>query len=142
LLGVQHIPWDNQVRTRLDPLAPSIRDPVFVEVFERLDSSHLLAPLRVLDDPLLVALDGPNSFSSQTIHCPNCLTRQLPNGQTLYYHAAITPVILCPGQSQVVALPPEDIMPQDGHAKQDGERAAGKRWLRKHAAQVAPRGAT
>jgi hypothetical protein len=53
-----------------------------------------------------------------------------------YYHAAITPVIVCPGQSQVVALPPEYIMPQDGHAKQDCERAAGKRWLSKHAAQV------
>src|SRR5215510_4187164 len=29
-------------------------------------------------------------------------------------------------------------MPQDGHAKQDGERAAGTRWIRKHAAHVAP----
>jgi len=34
----------------------------------------------------LVALDGTTSFSSQAIHCPNCLTRQLSNGQTLYYH--------------------------------------------------------
>ena len=33
-------------------------------------------------------------------------------------------------------------MPQDGHAKQDCERAAGKRWLSKHAAQVAPHGVT
>src|SRR5436305_1937925 len=50
--------------------------------------------------------------------------------------------IVCPGQSQVIALPPEYIMPQDGHAKQDCERAAGKRWLAKHAAQVAPHGIT
>ncbi len=142
LLGVAQIPCDNQIRALLDPLAPSALDPVFVEVFERLESHHLLAPFRVLDDQLLVALDGTNYFSSQAIHCPHCLTRQLPNGRTLYYHAAITPVIVCPGQSQVVALPPEYIMPQDGHAKQDCERAAGKRWLSKHAAQVAPRGAT
>ena len=33
-------------------------------------------------------------------------------------------------------------MPQDGQAKQDCERAAGKRWLRKHAAQIAPQGVT
>ena len=33
-------------------------------------------------------------------------------------------------------------MPQDGHAKQDCERAAGKRWLSKHAAEVASHGAT
>src|SRR5678815_2173735 len=60
----------------------------------------------------------------------------------LYYHAAITPVIVCPGHSHVIALPPEYIMPQDGHDKQDCERAAGKRWLAKHAAQVAPHGVT
>jgi hypothetical protein len=142
LLGVEQIPCDNQVRTLLDPIAPSHLDAVFVEVFEGLEQHRMLANFRSLGDQLLVALDGTNYFSSKAIHCHNCLTRQLTNGQTLYYHAAITPVIVCPGQSQVIALPPEYIMPQDGHAKQDCERAAGKRWLSKHAAQVASRGAT
>jgi hypothetical protein len=142
LLGVEQIPCDNQVRTLLDPIAPSYLDPVFVEVFERLEQHHMLAHFRVLGDQLLVALDGTNYFASKVIHCSNCLTRQLSNGRTLYYHAAITPVIVCPGQSQVIALPPEYIMPQDGHAKQDCERAAGKRWLDAHAAQVAPHGVT
>ena len=142
LLGVEQIPCDNQVRTLLDPLAPRYLDAVFVEVFEGLEQHRMLAHFRVLGDQLLVALDGTNYFSSKAMHCPNCLTRQLTNGQTLYYHAAITPVIVCPGQSQVIALPPEYIMPQDGQAKQDCERAAGKRWLSKHAAQVAPHGVT
>ena len=142
LLGVEQIPCDNQVRTLLDPIAPRHLDAVFVEVFEGLEQHRMLAPFRVLGDQLLVALDGTNYFSSKAIHCPNCLTRQLTNGHTLYYHAAITPVIVCPGQSQVIALPPEYIMPQDGHAKQDCERAAGKRWLATHAAQVAPHGVT
>ena len=142
LLGVEQIPCDNQVRILLDPIAPSHLDAVFVEVFEGLEQHRMLANFRCLGDQLLVALDGTNYFSSKAIHCHNCLTRQLTNGQTLYYHAAITPVIVCPGRSQVIALPPEYIMPQDGHAKQDCERAAGKRWLSKHAAQVASRGAT
>jgi hypothetical protein len=142
LLGVEQIPCDNQVRTLLDPIAPSHLDAVFVEVFEGLEQHRMLANFRSLGDQLLVALDGTNYFSSKAIHCQNCLTRQLTNGQTLYYHAAITPVIVCPGQAQVIALPPEYIMPQDGQAKQDCERAAGKRWLSKHAAQVASRGAT
>jgi hypothetical protein len=142
LLGAEQIPCDNQVRTLLDPIAPSHLDAVFVEVFEGLEQHRMLANFRSLGDQLLVALDGTNYFSSKALHCQNCLTRQLTNGQTLYYHAAITPVIVCPGQSQVIALPPEYIMPQDGHAKQDCERAAGKRWLSKHAAQVASRGAT
>jgi hypothetical protein len=142
LLGAEQIPCANQVRTLLDPIAPSHLDAVFVEVFEGLEQHRMLANFRSLGDQLLVALDGTNYFSSKAIHCQNCLTRQLTNGQTLYYHAAITPVIVCPGQSQVIALPPEYIMPQDGHTKQDCERAAGKRWLSKHAAQVASRGAT
>jgi hypothetical protein len=138
LMGVEQIPCDNQVRTLLDPIAPSHFDLVFVEVFERLEQHRRLAHFRVLGDQLLVAMDGTNYFSSKTIHCHNCLTRQLSNGQTLYYHSAITPVIVCPGQAQVIALPPEYIMPQDGHAKQDCERAAGTRWIRKHAAHVEP----
>jgi hypothetical protein len=89
-----------------------------------------------------VALDGTQYHSSQAIHCHNCLRRQLANGHTLYYHSAITPVIVCPRRSEVIALPPEFIMPQDGHDKQDCEQVAGKRWIDKHATQVAPYGIT
>ena len=142
LFDVEQIPCDNQVRTLLDPITPSSLDVVFVEVFEGLEHHRMLSHFRVLGDQLLVALDGTNYFSSKAIHCQNCLSRQLSNGQTLYYHAAITPVIVCPGQSQVIALPPAYLMPQDGHIKQDCERAAGKRWLAKHAKQVAPHGVT
>jgi hypothetical protein len=142
LFDVKQIPCDNQVRKLLDPIAPSPLDAVFIEVFACLEQSRMLTPCRVLGNQLLVALDGTNYFSSQAIHCQNCLRRQLSNGPTLYYHAAITPVIVCPGQSQVIALPPEYSMPQDGHDKQDCERAAGKRWLATHAVQVAPHGIT
>lgn len=136
------IPCDNQVRTRLDPIAPRRLDPVFLDVFECLEQHRMLAHFRRLDTQLLVALDGTHYFSSQAIHCRHCLTRQRPNGHTLSYHAAMTPVIICPGQAQVIALPPEYIMPQDGQTKQDGERAAGKRWLATHAARMAPHGVT
>src|SRR6266849_3892225 len=142
LLGVEQIPCDNQVRKLLDPIAPSHLDPVFVEVFEGLAQHRMLAYFRVLGDQLLVAMDGTNSFSSKTIHGQNGLTRQLTNGPTLSDHAAMTPVIVCPGPSQVLALPPESIMPQDGHATQDCERAAGTRWIHQHAAHVAPHGVT
>jgi hypothetical protein len=138
LFGVAQIPCDNQVRTRLDPLAPSHLEPVCMEIFEGLAQHRLLDPLRVLGEQLLVALDGPTYFSSKTLHGPNCLTRPLSNGQTLYYPSAITPVIVCPGRPEVIALPPEYIMPQDGEAKQDCEQGAGTRWLSKHAKAVAP----
>lgn len=142
LFDVEQMPWDNQVRTLRDPIAPSALDAVFVEVFERLEQPRRLAHFRVLGDQLFVALDGPNYFSSKAMQCPNCLRRQLSHGPTLSYHAAITPVIVCPGPAQVLALPPAYLMPQAGHDQQDGERAAGKRWLATHAPQVAPQGVT
>jgi hypothetical protein len=88
LLGVEQMPCDNQVRTLLDPIAPRHLDAVFVEVFEGLEQHRMLAHFRVLGDPLLVALDGTNDFSSQAMHCPNCLTRQRTNGHTLSYHVS------------------------------------------------------
>ena len=138
LFGVTTIPCDNHIRTLLDPIVPSHFDAIFVEVFARLSAAHLFDSFRVLGDQLLVSLDGTTYFSSQALHCPHCLTRQLTNGHTLYDHPAITPVVVCPGRPQVIALPPEYIMPQDGHEKQDCEQVAGKRWLLKHAATFAP----
>ena len=142
LLGVVDIPCDNQIRNLLDPFRPNYLDGAYLEVFERLEEGGLLSKFRVLDGQLLVALDGTQYYSSDKIHCQNCLSRQSSKGQTLYYHTAITPVIVCPGRAEVIALPPEFIVPQDGHDKQDCERVAGKRWIAQHAKQLAPHGIT
>jgi hypothetical protein len=142
LFGVETIPCNNQIRNLLDPMLPHFLDEVYLDVFEGLEQHGWLANFRGLSDQLLLALDGTQYFSSTTLHCRNCLKRQLSNGQTLYSHSAITPVLVCPGRSEVIALPPEFITPQDGHDKQDCERAAGKRWMDKHAQHVAPYGVT
>lgn len=52
LCDVEQIPCDNQIRTLLDPIAPSYLDPVFVEVFEGLEQRRLLTHFRVLGDQL------------------------------------------------------------------------------------------
>ncbi len=142
LFGVEQLPCDNQVRNLLDPLSPRALDGVFVEVCEGLERHGALANFRGLNDQLLIAMDGTQYYASTTMHGKNCLTRQTSAGPTLYYHTAITPVIVCPGRTEVIALAPEYLMPQDGHDKQDCERAAGKRWLVKHAASLAPHGIT
>jgi hypothetical protein len=103
LFGVEPIPCDNPIRKLLDPIAPSYFHPIFFEVFAHLEQQHLLDPLRVLDHQWLVSLAGTQDFSSKALHCPNGLTRQLSNGQTLYDHTAITPVIGGPGHAQVIA---------------------------------------
>src|ERR671933_331063 len=107
LFGVQPIPCDNQIRKLLDPIAPHYCAPVFFEVFTHLEQQRWLEPFRVLDQQLLVSLDGTQYFSSQALHWRNCLTRPLSNGQTWYYHTPITPVRVCPGHAQVIPLAPE-----------------------------------
>ena len=59
------------------------------------------------------------------------------NGQVLYTHYAIFPVLVKAGESRVLVLEPEFITPQDGHEKQDCERAAIKRWVTRNAERFA-----
>src|SRR3989304_5145419 len=68
--------------------------------------------------------------------------RILKNGETNYFHSALTPVIVQPGNEHVISLEPDAkrIVPQDGHEKQDCETQAGKRWVEKHGAFYAKRG--
>jgi len=133
LFGIGDIPCDNQIRTLLDPVAPAHLFPVFAGVYDALDGAGHLSQWRVFADQLLIALDGTEYFSSQEIHCAHCSQRTHAHGRVTYVHQAITPVIVAPGKHQVIPLEPEFITPQDGHAKQDCEQVAAKRWIERQA---------
>jgi hypothetical protein len=134
LFGLTQIPSDNQIRTLLDPVPPELLGPVFDHGVNRLGQTQQLAAFRSWQQRLLVVLDGTQYFTSQKISCPQCSRQTHSNGSTTYSHRMLTPVIVAPHQHKVIPLPPEFIVPQDGHAKQDCENAAAKRWLRKYAA--------
>jgi hypothetical protein len=133
LFGLSEIPSDNQIRVLLDPVSPELVVPVFQHGLATLEHAHQLAAFRSWQKRLLVVLDGTQYFSSQKISCPQCATQQHPNGTVTYSHRVLTPVIVAPGQDKVIPLPPEFMVPQDGHDKQDCENAAAKRWLRTYA---------
>ena len=132
LFGVHQIPSDNHIRDLLDPVKPEQVFAVFEEILQVLEQQGQLADFRSFADTLLIALDGTEYFGSSQVHCRQCSTRSLKSGETHYFHSVITPVIVCPGQAQVIPLVPEFIVPQDGHDKQDCENAAAKRWLSQH----------
>lgn len=142
LFGVPQIPCDNQIRNLLDPVPVESLFPAFAEVRAVLAETGHLARWQGWQGQFFIALDGVRYFCSQTIHCDKCNTRQLKNGVTEYFHQAVTPTLVCPGESLVLPLEPALVMPQDGHEKQDCENAAAKRWLRAHGAEWAARGAT
>lgn len=142
LFQVENIPSDNQIRNLLDPVSPSHLTPIFNYVYEKLDAAGTLDNYRVLNDTILIALDGVCYHSSNKISCKNCNTKKNKNGSTSYLHSAITPVIVAPKKTHVISLPPEFITPQDGHEKQDCEHEAVKRWLNKHATTYQQKGVT
>jgi hypothetical protein len=142
LFRIKKVPCDNQIRNLLDPIAPRYLFPMFEQVFSDLEATEELDAFRSLNGNLHMALDGLCYFSSKKIHCQNCSHRTAANGVTTYFHNAITPVIVAPGNKHVIALEPEFIVPQDGHDKQDCEQAAAKRWINEHAEQYASRKVT
>lgn len=142
LFGVHQIPSVTQVRNLLDVVPPSTLFPVMAEMGDLLFELGHLSGHRAIGGTFLVALDGTDFFSSQNISCPCCSSAKLANGNTQYRHIAVTPVIVAPGNERVIALPPQFVEPQDGHAKQDCELAAAKRWLERWGAHYAARGMT
>jgi hypothetical protein len=141
LFGMDQIPSDNQLRSLLDPVAPSFVSPVFRDIYRRLDRAEVLKDYRSHANCLLIAMDGTEYFSSKKIHCEQCSRRELSNGAINYFHSVLTPVIVQSGNECVIALEPEYITPQDGQEKQDCEIQAGKRWVDKNGDFYAKQGA-
>lgn len=135
LFGVQKLPSDNHVRNHLDGVDPRLLRPVFQQTMEYLKDAQELDRFRSLGGTLLVAIDGTGYFSSEAISCPQCSVAHFPDGRTVYTHSVLMTAIVAPGVSQVLALEPEFIRPQDGKDKQDCEQEAARRWL----TEVAPR---
>lgn len=141
LFGVHQIPSDNQIRSLLDGVSPECVYPMFTAILTRLHGRGYLDAFRSVSNTLLIALDGTEYFSSTQIHCPKCSTRVLKTAKgevTQYFHSVLTPVVVCPGRSEVFPLEPEFVVPQDGHDKQDCENAAAKRWLRTYGERYSP----
>jgi len=142
LFGLIKIPSDNHIRDLLDEVPEEQVFPVFDSCFQMLLKAGYLDQLRQESGDLLVALDGTEYFSSDSIHCDSCTKKEHKKGQMTYSHSMITPVVVSPDQSQIIPLAPEYITPQDGNIKQDCENTAAKRWLKGQGKKLASLGVT
>jgi hypothetical protein len=131
LFGMMTVPTVPQIRNILDGIPATALSGVFQNVYQALQREGHLKPFQALGG-LLIALDGTQYFDSHKLSCEQCFRRLHKNGTFTYSHSAILPVIVAPGQSQVISLAPEFITPQDGCDKQDSEVAAAKRWIVSH----------
>lgn len=133
LFAMDKIPSDNHIRDLLDVVAPELVLPVFHYILGGIQDLGQLDAFRSYNNNLLCALDATLYFSSDKIHCENCSRKEHKNAPVTYSHSAITPVFVAPGKNTAISLPPEFIVPQDGHRKQDCENAAAKRWITQYA---------
>ena len=132
LFQITQTPTDNHIRKIMDKTDPNMFMGLFRGGFERVINSDFKKDFTVLGGRILIALDGVQHCSSNTIHCANCNHRELKNGETQYFHSLLGAVLCTPNMKVALPLEPELIIPQDGHEKQDCERAASKRWINKY----------
>ena len=132
LFGITRVPSDTQMREILDPVDPQHIRPAFDNVFSKLQRGKALESFVFHQGCYLLSLDGTGYFSSSSIHCDCCLEKT--NKQTeevTYHHQMLAAVIVHPDHREVIPLAPEPIQKQDGSDKNDCERNAAKRLLRR-----------
>jgi hypothetical protein len=132
LFGIAQIPSDSSMRESLDPVDPEHFRVPFKDVFRQLQRGKALEPFVFHQGCYLLALDGTGYFSSEKIHCDSCLEKvNKKTGEVTYQHQMLAAAIVHPDRQEVIPLACEPIRKQDGSSKNDCERNAGKRLLRK-----------
>jgi hypothetical protein len=131
IYGIHNVPSDSQMRDILDPLDPARLRPMFRDIFRCLQRGKALKPFVWRDGSYLVSLDGTGYFSSAKIHCPSCLVQHHRGGGITYSHQLLGATLVHPDLKEVIPLAPEPIIQQDGHTKNDCERNATRRWLKR-----------
>jgi hypothetical protein len=130
LFEVSDIPKETQMREVLDAIPAVQLDGIFADFLHRLQRGKQLANYQFYDGSYLISIDGSQYFSSEKIRCPHCLVTE-SKGKQRYHHQILQSVIVHPEMRQVLPLAPEAISNRDGNKKQDCERNAGKRVVRK-----------
>src|SRR5713101_2836784 len=128
IYGIERVPCDTHMREILDPVSPKWLRPVFTSVFRQLQRGKALEEMMFLDGHYLLALDGTEYFSSQTIHCASCLHKVHRNGSITYYHQMLGAAIIHPDMRAVIPLMPEPLAKSEATPNNDGERNAAKRF--------------
>jgi hypothetical protein len=137
LFGISRIPSDNHIRAMLDPVPPEQLFPAFEAALAVLEKTGGLQAFQRLGGHVLIALDGTEYFRSNKIHCRACSRRARGDDQVEWFHTLLAATLVAPGHDRVVPLPPVFVAPQDGHAKQDCESRAARRWLARHGLELA-----
>lgn len=128
IFKIKRIPSDTQMRVILDEVNPNkIRD-VFTKLFAKLQRAEILEKFQVLGGQYALSSDGTGYYSSNSIHCKNCLEKKSRSGEVTYQHQLYAVSLIHPDKKEVIPLMPEAIVKQDGISKNDCEMNASSRF--------------
>jgi hypothetical protein len=126
IYGLGSIPCDTSMREILDIVDPNDLRPLFKDAFRPLQRGKALEQMVFMDGCYLLNLDGTGYFSSKKLYSDACMKKvNSKTGEITYY------AIVHPDYKVAIPLCPEMIIKQDGETKNDCERNAVKRLLKK-----------
>jgi hypothetical protein len=131
LFGIESAPCDTQMREVVDEVDPDSIRQAYKRVLFEVQRGKGLEGFVYYQGHYLIAADGTGHFSSDSVHCEDCLVKESKSGKIHYQHQMLAAAIVHPDQKIVLPLCPEPIKKQDGSTKNDCERNAGKRFLKK-----------
>lgn len=131
IFDVTNIPKETAMREIIDGVDSEVFRPVFNDYIDRLQRAKHLEPFRILGNNYYFPIDGSQFFSSNDVHCDQCLVKNHRNGTVSYSHQVLQGGIMHPNMKQVIPFMPEQVCNSDGHTKQDCEMNAAKRMLEK-----------
>jgi len=130
IYGIKEVPSDTYMRTVLDKVAPDDLYPIYKKVFAEVQRGKGLEDMVFYEGYYLMSNDGTGHFSSDKIHCNNCMEKvNSKTGAVKYYHQFLGSCLVHPDVKEVIPLGPELIKKADGSKKNDCERNASKRFL-------------
>src|SRR5438876_8908562 len=127
--GIARVPCDTHMREILDPVSPKWLRPVFTSVCRQLQRGKALEARMFLDGHYVLARDGTEYLSSQTMHCASWLHTVHRHGSITYDHQMLGAAMIHPARRAVMPLLPEPIVTHDGTGQNDGARHAANRCI-------------
>lgn len=124
------VPSDTQMREILDGIDVEPINECFADLFWEVQRAGELKKWLFDGKYYLLAIDGSGYFCSDKISCPQCLVRKKA-GRDQYYHQVVAAVLVHPDTKEVLPLAVEPIVRGDGDTKNDCERSATGRLIKR-----------
>lgn len=118
------------MREIIDGVSSDYFKAIFKDYYLRLQRNKTLEKFQIFPGQYYFPIDGSEFFSSQEVHCAQCLRKEHKAGEITYTHYVLQGGIMHPDCSEVIPFMPEQIVNTDGTEKQDCEMNAAKRYIK------------